>query len=47
MSLSALTGATIVSWSPWKTIRGSPLALPGAPPVRIAANADPTSCAAL
>ncbi len=44
--LSALTGATIPSLSPWKTITGTAPPAGGLPPVRIAANAEATSCAA-
>ena len=46
ISLSALTGATIVSRSPWMTISGTALVGAGVPPVRIAAKAEPRSCAA-
>jgi hypothetical protein len=40
--LSALTAATIMSWSPWKTINGMELPAVGDPPVCIAAKAEAT-----
>ena len=45
-SFSAFTGATTLSASPWNTISGTGAPGPGVPPVRMAAKADATSCAA-
>ena len=46
MSFSALTGATVVSASPWKTISGTPATGQAMPPFCIAANAEGRSFAA-